>query len=767
MINGGARLEPVAEQDFSTKKQSLNTAPMVLPVLMWIVGLIVGKNTAFPAYFWVAGLISVFILALFIKKARNLHILLIFICFGGFRISLADGKISPLEKSLKKHGKSRQEMIYEVQNRLGEKSYQARLLQIGEIQLDEAVILFGDEEIEEEKLYSALGEIEYLYQDPVLDFYSSRFVASIRAVLPPQELPISISKGRIDLLREWIINRLDNSLGGYAPLSKALLLGNSQFKKEHGTGLSRAGITHLVVVSGLHVVMLGMILMMLLRFVLSRKLAELIFMILLLGFAALNNWAPPILRAMLMLDLVIISRWLSRPPSSRQILALALFIITLVHPEQFFSLGLQMSFLCVAIIVFVLPRLTLSPELSLSRRIILQSKNYLILTIALGLGLAPLTLYHFGTASLNSLLGNLLGIPLMYVLLSLSLLILVFPITPFVLSFKLVSELWQAWLNLCSALPFYVEGNWVSLPQAIAMALLILLLFFVIKRKYLLLKRLGLPVAAIIVILLFIPTNHKNELYIFNAGVADCSLIFADDGTSLMIDTGEILGSRAEQSFDPELRRESWMGKRLLSWLKRNKISKIDHLIITHLHSDHAGGLRDLSHALKIKNLYLDAYLLDGDEWLTLAQTLKLKDCKVHAVSDTFSLALGSHRLKFLHPDGNYRDINENNRSIVCRYDTSAQSFLFTGDIESDAEAWLADRYGKELKADVLKVPHHGSKSSSTAEFLSWVMPQEAVFCTRRSNLYGFPHAEVSKRYEEIGALMRYSYEGTLRYKTQ
>ena len=751
----------------SAKIFRYSPTPLILPVLMWTFGLILGRYSALPAHFWLAGIILFFIPALFIKKGRNLFILMIFLLLGAYRISLKDAQISPLKQSLRDQGKSRQEMSYEVQSRLGEKSYQVQLIEIGGMKTQEQAILFGEDELEIGEVYGSLSDLEYIYSDPILDVYPTRFVGSVRAVLPPQKLESKTKRRIVESLRQKISDRLDNTLKNYSPLAKALLIGDGDFKKEHRQSLSRAGITHLVVVSGLHVLMLAMIALMLLRLIFPRKPAELLFMLFLLGFAALNNWAPPIVRAMIMIDLLILSRWLSRMPNSGQTLALALFIITLISPDQFFSLGLQMSFLCVAIIVFALPKLRVGEGLSLPKRGFRWLANYLILTIYMGIGLAPLTLYHFGTASLNSLLGNLLGIPLIYLLLSLSLLILAVPVQAFILSYKFICDIWQAWLNICASLPFHIEGNWISLPMALALACTLILIFMAIRGKFRLLLRAGLPLGLLAIILFLIPTKHKNELYIFNAGVADCSLIFADDGTSMMIDTGEILGSRAEVSFDPTHQRESWMGKSLLSWLKRKKIKSLDHVVITHLHSDHAGGLRDLSHSVKIKNLYLDEYLLDKDQWLELEKTLRLKHCTLHAVRDTFSLALGKNKMKFLHPTASYPDISENNRSIVCRYDTKAQSFLFTGDIENHAELWLTKHYPDELKSDVLKVPHHGSRSSSAYEFLSQVQAQEAVFCTRRYNLYGFPHPEALLRYRDLSIRELYTYEGTLRYKTK
>lgn len=134
-----------------------------------------------------------------------------------------------------------------------------------------------------------------------------------------------------------------------------------------------------------------------------------------------------------------------------------------------------------------------------------------------------------------------------------------------------------------------------------------------------------------------------------------------------------------------------------------------------------------------------------------LSSSIDLSGTRIHALADTMSLRFGSQTLTILHPDRNYVAIDDNNASIVCLFDDSEQRYLFTGDIEAEAEDYLLTNYADFLAADILKVPHHGSRGSSTAAFLDAVKAEEAWISCSASNVYGFPHPETLRRLKAAG----------------
>ncbi|MDD4310546.1 MAG: DNA internalization-related competence protein ComEC/Rec2, partial [Candidatus Cloacimonetes bacterium] len=128
-------------------------------------------------------------------------------------------------------------------------------------------------------------------------------------------------------------------------------------------------------------------------------------------------------------------------------------------------------------------------------------------------------------------------------------------------------------------------------------------------------------------------------------------------------------------------------------------------------------------------------------------------------------IGIGSGNLKILHPDKDYYSNNENERSIVCRLDYLDQRFLFTGDIGAPSEEYLSEKYPHELACNYLKTPHHGSKGSSTEEFLRLAHPQEAWICTSANNRFGFPHKDTIQRYYRQQVRLRSTAEGSIRKK--
>ncbi len=174
-------------------------------------------------------------------------------------------------------------------------------------------------------------------------------------------------------------------------------------------------------------------------------------------------------------------------------IALSLFIITLLSPLQLFNIGLQLSFVSVLVIFYGLPNFKLfSKDKLLSKpfyKVLNDLEDGILLSALISIAITPFTLYCFGTASLNGIIGNTLGIPLSGILLPLSFLVLIFPqgwyLTKiFVLVYKAVNTLWIHWMQFCYNLPFSLSANYLSLFQALALATVILWGFFLIRGKF-------------------------------------------------------------------------------------------------------------------------------------------------------------------------------------------------------------------------------------------------------------------------------------------
>lgn len=215
------------------------------------------------------------------------------------------------------------------------------------------------------------------------------------------------------------------------------------------------------------------------------------------------------------------------------------------------------------------------------------------------------------------------------------------------------------------------------------------------------------------------------EVHFIDVGQADCALVTCD-GQNMLIDGGNTADSQL-----------------IISYFRNYGIDKLDYIIATHPHEDHIGGL-----AAPLKNLDVSrVFATNKDSKSSICKTFTdavvQKGLTIETPDIGDSLILGGADVKFLGPVEEYNDLN--NTSLVCKITYGENSFMFTGDMERDAEQDLISR-GYDLRYDVLKVGHHGSASSTSYTFLREVMPKYSVISVGKGNTYGHPTEEVLSR---------------------
>ncbi len=259
-------------------------------------------------------------------------------------------------------------------------------------------------------------------------------------------------------------------------------------------------------------------------------------------------------------------------------------------------------------------------------------------------------------------------------------------------------------------------------------------------------------VLTVFLVLLLLPAIALADLevYFLDVGQGDCAVVLCD-GEAMVIDGGPRTSAGMVYRYIREI-----LGLR-----------HIDYVISTHPHADHVYGLSSVLNAAPA-----DLLLSPVREWDSKAFEYMLKyaakqgtPLAVPAVGDT--LRLGGAVVTVLHcwPEA-VSESRTNDASIVLRIDYGKTSFLFTGDAEDWSEYMMLDA-GVSLKADVLKVSHHGSGTASTKPFLEAVQPSWAVISVGKSNEYGHPHRQVLERLEKIGAkTLRTDEQGTIAFRS-
>ncbi len=227
------------------------------------------------------------------------------------------------------------------------------------------------------------------------------------------------------------------------------------------------------------------------------------------------------------------------------------------------------------------------------------------------------------------------------------------------------------------------------------------------------------------------PVGDSIRIHVINVDQADCILIETEDGC-MLIDTG-IDESEVH----------------LKNYLFSCGITEIDYLLITHPHADHYGGADMILNDFKVENIIYDNYLYPA------GITYMFENSGVNLIDTTVGekYYLGEAEFTVLCADMADPSKDKNDYSIVIRLDYGESSFMFTGDATTFNEKYMLEKWSPEmLDCDFLKSPHHGSKTSSSVNYLKALTPDIVAISAGVGNSYGLPKQEILDRYDEIGA---------------
>ena len=571
----------------------------------------------------------------------------------------------------------------------------------------------------------------------------------------------------------------------HAQILKGILLSKrSDLPTETLDIFRNSGTFHVLAVSGLHVGLVAMFCYFgfsRLRF--PQKVVCLLTIVAVLIYACLVGFRPSVFRSSLMAILFLFATLIDRDADLFNLLALAALVLLLLNPQQLWDVGFQLSFVAVASIVYFVPKMekplrrlwehedtpTVGDSISLLTKFRNATvKKWLVLSylvmLAAQIGTAPLIAYHFfRTYPLGFIVGPFaVGLVSLIVAIGMASVCVGFIWLPLA---KLLVLFNHAIISFFLWLIGIFGQTWgiVKLtPPTLGLFLLYITFFFGIAhwryvyRYWRTVSLIGLSVVAIWVWdTAFHERGRLLEVVTLDVGQGDAAFVRFPDNQTMLVDGG------VQRRYYDEKKRK-WVdydvGKRVIEpYLDFRGIRRLDMVVLTHPDIDHSGGL---------------AYILENFE---VGRVLGISDMplnsethrRLHAIVNangipyTFPYAgkidfTPTAALHLLHPIDaaltNLLDQDKNDDSLVIKLTYGEMDILFTGDIGKKAESRLIAS-GQDLRSEILKVPHHGSSTSSSAPFIDAVQPRYAIFSLGRSSQYQFPHPDVVARYRERGAV--------------
>jgi competence protein ComEC len=530
--------------------------------------------------------------------------------------------------------------------------------------------------------------------------------------------------------RAWnrmLANRLESFAREYpneVALAQALLLGRGErLTDEMRESFRRGGTYHLLVFSGLQIAFAAAILAILLRWLHAPRASDW----LLLAFAAIAPLfigpTASVSRASVAIALYALSRILERPTSVENLWCFAALLRLMLEPRDLTEPSFHLTYAGAGALLFV------------------ARKTWTSRAINAEVAIAPLTLFHFHQYALGGTLLTFAMAPLIFAMLVASLLACAFPI-----ALQIVRVLHA----VCSALNAYGFSGYFASPPLAALIIGAFGALFAIaalrerRRAIALSLALLIPTVAAITRSVAQRSVEHPQITFFDVGQGD-AIALRSGASTLLIDGGRDL--------------------RLLPLLADRGIRRIDAVVLSHAHPDHCASLPSVIENFDVQRVYVTSRRFRGPCATQILEACSRAAVPILSLRDAQTIPLGQFQLDAHLADRNFRRAPENNNSVVLRATAHKRHFLFTGDIEKEAELTLADR---DLRADVLKVPHHGSKTSTSQTLLDVVAPRIAVISCGRNNLFGHPHASVTSALDERNIrIWRTDRDGTIELSIQ
>ena len=548
---------------------------------------------------------------------------------------------------------------------------------------------------------------------------------------------------------------------------------------------NKSNLSHLLAISGLHISYLMAVLNIILK-PLKSKYKSFLIIIILVFFEQLAGNTPSVNRVCYTLILSIFAVFVHRKADVYNNLSISAALILLKNPHSITDLSFIFSYLGTIGIIITYPKMKNKIEIFLVEKKIMiylsSIKNIyiffilnkifkyvtesIVICISANIFLLPILIYKFNYLSLLFIFSNIVVIPIFTICIILSFILIIsnfftvkninFISTMFSIFIKkgiflihVISNLSIFNITFCTPSIFNIIVYYVIIIFNINLQINKI----VSNKISSLMKKNNIKKIAVICIIfvicivsiIYILPENNLKMYFVDVGQGDCTLIVTPKSKKILIDGG---GSESKD-FD--------IGKSVLKpYLLDRKIKKIDYIIISHFDTDHVGGILTILEELKVETVIISKQAENSENFIKFKELVNKKKIKVKIVNKGDRINIENDLyIDILWPN-NENLIKENilnNNSIVCKLYYINVSVLFTGDIEKIAEQEILQEYKDNLNvlnSTILKVAHHGSKTSSEQEIIQNINPKIALIGVGENNKFGHPNENVLNRLKKI-----------------
>jgi competence protein ComEC len=633
------------------------------------------------------------------------------------------------------------------------------------------------------------GGFDYERYMNLQGIYATGFVADNSQIILLRKNAVSITRLKLESFRSYLKQIIyENASSPQREIIEAITIGNqNEIPPDVRENFNKTGTSHILSISGLHISIVAATAFFFIFLILKTseylmlrfniiKLASAGAFIFVLIYTFIAGMGIPVVRASLMALIFLGALLLGKQKDIYNILALAGLIILIVSPEALFDISFQLSFAAVFAIIYLVPSFS-NPSFPfieswpiLAQKIFKQLYLSIIVCIAATLGTIPLIVFYFNRVSAITIIANLITVPLLgTIALAFS---MAFILSSFISAsiagffIKLSSLFVQISVDIITRLAALSWSSFTFTKPTVMEIIIFYLFIFLLMELIDFLRGKGrkkdffqrypfvlkcLLIASLLfftvnAVYLFSKDKFSTELKVtaIDVGQGSSVLVRFPGGKKMLIDGGGF----SDSSFD--------MGKMVLApFLYHKRISQIDTVALTHLHPDHYEGLIYILENFNVKEFWTTGYDTNDEDYIILQKIISKKNIKKIFLSrQSTTININGTYISVFWPlqpyiaaNGPFSSDDANDASLVFKINYGDVNYLITGDISAKIEDKLIQAK-QNIKSNVLFVPHHGSKLSSSSAFIKKVACQYAVISAGSGNVFHHPHRYTLERYK-------------------